>query len=88
MLAEEYDNVSDEFSFNTKNMMDVVNRHPVAPGKAGVNNLKNEMLQTAGAQPKIVDAMVKDYSGAMKRLKNKPKSKVRPLMPSGMGESW
>jgi hypothetical protein len=90
MLSEEYENVGDEFTFNTKNMTDVVNRTPVTPGKPAVNNLKNELLQEPGAAPEIVNAMVKDYSKMLKKIDKSAKAKRGGGMPlkSGVGESW
>jgi hypothetical protein len=90
LLSEQYENVSDEFSFNTKNMANIVNRNPVAPGKPAVNNLKNELLQEPGAQPEIVNAMVKDYSKLLKKIDKTAKAKRGGGLPlrNGVGEDW
>ena len=90
LLSEQYENVADEFSFNTKNMTNIVNRNPVVPGKPAVNNLKNELLQEPGAQPEIVNAMVKDYSKLLKTIDKKAKKNRGGGLPlgNGIGESW
>ena len=91
LLAAEYENVGEEFSFNTKNMGNVINRPPVAPQvKTTVNNLKNQVAQETGAAPAIVDAMVKDYSKILKKANSLAKSKRGGGLPlrSGVGEDW
>lgn len=90
MLSEEYENIGDEFTFNTKNMSSAVNRNPVSPGKPAVSNLKSQLLQEPGAAPEIVNAMVKDYSKMMKKIDKTAKAKRGGGLPlqSGIGEDW
>jgi len=91
MLSEEYENFGDEFTFNTKNMSDIVNRTPVAPGKPAINKLKNELAQEPGAAPEIVNAMVKDYSKLLKKIDKTSKLKRdghRTTVMPGVGEKW
>lgn len=91
MLSEEYETIGDEFSFNTKNMADAINRNPVHSAKApAVNNLKSQLLQEPGANANIVNAMVKDYSKVLKKADKISKSTRGGGMPlgQGVGEDW
>lgn len=87
MLSGEYDGIENEFTFNSKNMMDVVNRTK-SPVKASTNNLKQEILNS-GAPPEIANVMIKDYRTLMKKQNDIKKSgKIAPLPGNGIGESW
>lgn len=90
LLESEYENVSDEFTFNTKNMTNAINRTQPQPKHIAQENLKNQLLNQPDAKPEIVNAMVKDYSKLLKTIDKKAKSTrgggIRPI--SGIGENW
>lgn len=77
LLESEYETTDESFTFNTKNMANVINKStPGVVKPAAVHNLKNQVLnEVPGASPKIVDTMVKDYSGMLKKMEKSAKIK-------------
>ena len=77
LLESQYQTTDESFTFNTKNMSNVINRPtPEVAKPVAVHNLKNKVLnEVPGASPKIVDIMVKDYSGMLKKLDKEAKSR-------------
>lgn len=77
LLESQYETSDDSLTFNTKNMGEVINSPiPGASKPVAVHNLKNQVLnEVPGASPKIVDIMVKNYSGMLKKLDRQAKIK-------------
>lgn len=74
MMTGEYDNIEKEFTFNSKTLLNSGPSIPSAKGSTAV--LKQQVAQVAddlGAPPEIVNAMVKDYRGLLKKVDAKAK---------------
>ena len=90
LMESEYSNMESEFTFNTKNMNTSILR-PEQSGKYSPAVLKQQVLSVPGATPEIVNAMVKDYSGLLKKIDKTAKQKRNggiPRMGNGVGEDW
>ena len=86
LLESEYQDIGNEFTFNTKNMTSAISR-PM-PTQQNANVLKQQVMMD-GAQPEIANAMIKNYGPILKKL-DKAAKKVRGggLSGGGAGESW
>lgn len=66
LMESEYSNVSEDFTFNTNNMMDAITpKMPTSKPSAAV--LKQQVIMD-GAPPEIANIMVKDYSKVLKTM--------------------
>ena len=66
LMESEYGNMTDEFTFNTKNMSSAMNP-PTPTNKVTPSVLKQQVMMD-GAPPEIANIMVKDYSKMLKTM--------------------
>ena len=86
LMESEYENIEEEFTFNTKSAFQTP-KMPAVRNNAAV--LKQQVMMD-GAPPEVANAMVKDYSGVLKKMNAVAKQKRGGGLPlgNGVGEDW
>ncbi len=67
LIESEYENINEDFTFNTNNMTNLLSKEIVTRQPHGEISLKQQMIHD-GASPEIANIMIKDYSKLLKNV--------------------